>query len=456
MRYTPEIRHLDFPYNYAQQLTATLESERQDIQRRQFNSSLMQSRQLQLLQRLLRHASESCPYYTPIFVKAGILPRHMTGLADLSYIPLLSRQAVRNYFYDLCSDRFNLEHCYVKSTSGSTGEPIKIVLDYSINMYLDILLLNFIQPYGIMLDHFQPLCTGIIFITSFPTSTSFTYFPPQLNFSRFYKLSIHPDRWKSPQTTLQFISDLHPLIITGMPEHLLLLQQMMQTEDPIGQYPIRPRLLLASGNKLYPKAKEKLEAHFQVPVVDIYALTEFGYLAVACASGSGYHVDDSLILEIARPDGTLAPPGETGEIVVTSLRNFVMPLIRYRTGDFGCLSPLPCPCGSQWPLLAAIQGRTNEFFTRIDGTLLNPFVFLRHLDRLPLVQYQVTQLSLSEVMVKYIPLAKSTGLESRILEAIYAELGSTVKVHVELVTRIGEPGHKIQNFVSLTPNPFWI
>jgi len=450
---TPDFKHLDFPYQYARECWGRLQQERALMPCRQHDLGQMQKHQTRQLAKLLVHAYKSCPHYTRTFDQIGIRPGDEFSLTDLRSIPILSRRVVQEEFYDLCSDQVSLQHCYMKQTSGSTGQPIKIVLDYSINMLWDVLLLNYLHPYGVRPQHFRPLQTGIIFITAFPTSTSFTYVSPFLNFSRFYKLSLHPERWEAPGAALEFISIRKPLLITGMPEHLLSLMEMMQTADPKALYPIQPKLLLASGNRLNPKDKQRLETHFGVPVVDIYALTEFGYLACACHTGAGYHVDDSLILEILRVDGSSASPGETGEIVVTSLRNFVMPLIRYRTGDFGRLASVPCRCGSQWPLLEAIEGRTSEFFVRPNGSIMNPFVFIKHLDKLPLKQYQVIQSNLSEVLVKYVPANDTPSLTDLITSPIKRELGSNVSIRAEAVSQIGEPGKKVQNFISLVSNP---
>ncbi len=449
----PTINHLDFPYQYVREHWEPLQQERALIPYRQHNLEQMNKHQTQQLIKLLVHAYQSCPYYTRTFDHIGVRPEGVTSLADLKSIPVLSRTVVQEEFYNLCSDRVSLQRCYIKQTSGSTGQPIKIVLDYSINMLWDVLLLNYLHPYGIRPEYFHPLQTGIIFVTAFPTSTSFTYIAPFLNFSRFYKLSLYPERWEAPSAALEFISIRKPLLITGMPEHLLILMEMIQSADPKGLYSIQPKLLLASGNRLNPNDKWRLEAHFGVPVVDIYALTEFGYLACACHTGAGYHVDDSLILEILRGDGSPASPGETGEIVVTSLRNFVMPLIRYRTGDFGRLASVPCRCCSQWPLLEAIEGRTSEFFVRPDGSIVNPFLFIKHLDKLPLKQYQVIQSSLSEVLVKYVPANEAPNLIDLITSPIKQELGFNVNVQAKAVPHIGKPGKKVQNFISLVNNP---
>lgn len=443
----PAIRRLDFPYGYALRHMLALHRERLDIRRRQFDRAAIEERQRGALARLIEHAYQSCPYYTRLFDQIGLRREPALDLADLARIPPLTRRALQESFYDLCSGRADLRHGYIKRTSGSTGEPVRMLFDYTSNMHGHILLLNFVRPYGIRPQDFVPLRTGIMFVTGFPNSSSFTYLQPQLNLSRFYKLNIHPDQWGAPLQLLQFISARRPLIITGMPEHLLLLLRTAQAADPSSRWPIQPHLLIASGDKLSPDAAARLERAFQAPVVDIYAMSEIGYLAVACVMGAGYHVDDSLIVEIVHPDGTPAAEGELGEIVVTSLRNFALPLIRYRTGDIGRMAASACPCGSCWPLLDTIEGRVSEFLVRPDGSLLSPFVLARRLQQLPLAQYQVVQQSPLRVLVRYIADDDGT-LAGRVSAAMREALGPQVQVQVEQVASIGEPGRKTQSFIA--------
>jgi len=68
------------------------------------------------------------------------------------------------------------------------------------------------------------------------------------------------------------------------------------------------------------------------------------------------------IVELLGKDGTpVTKEDEIGEIVGTSLHNFIFPFIRYKTGDLGVYTTQHCPCGRQYPLIKRIQGRTQEF-----------------------------------------------------------------------------------------------
>jgi phenylacetate-CoA ligase len=84
---------------------------------------------------------------------------------------------------------------------------------------------------------------------------------------------------------------------------------------------------------------------------------------------------DSVITEFVDKDGNPVSAGEHGEIVHTSLFNFVMPFIRYSIGDVGRPSEDECPCGRVLPLMEVVEGRADSFVVLPDGKLISPRAF---------------------------------------------------------------------------------
>jgi len=84
-------------------------------------------------------------------------------------------------------------------------------------------------------------------------------------------------------------------------------------------------------------------------VYNSYGLTEMNGPGVAfeCEHKAGLHLwEDNYILEIINPaTGEQLPEGETGELVLTTLKREAMPIIRYRTRDITSIIPEPCACG---------------------------------------------------------------------------------------------------------------
>ena len=99
--------------------------------------------------------------------------------------------------------------------------------------------------------------------------------------------------------------------------------------------------------------------------------------AITCPAHAGMHLrENHVIAEIVDEDGNTLPPGEYGELVVTTIGMEAMPLIRYRTGDFTRVIPGRCPCGSEALRLDAVSRRDGgEQMAALDETLFRlPFV----------------------------------------------------------------------------------
>ncbi|MBI5520598.1 MAG: hypothetical protein HY916_11145 [Desulfovibrio sp.] len=116
--------------------------------------------------------------------------------------------------------------------------------------------------------------------------------------------------------------------------------------------------------------RREVEAAWGCEIFDHWGMTETGYGGgVECAAHSGYHLREAdLLLEIAHP-GTGEPlrPGETGEILVTTLGRRALPLVCYRTGDAAAWLAGPCICGSALRRLGRVPGRIAS-----DGTISQP------------------------------------------------------------------------------------
>jgi phenylacetate-CoA ligase len=119
-----------------------------------------------------------------------------------------------------------------------------------------------------------------------------------------------------------------------------------------------------------------VERRFNVPVHQVYGMTEFGLVAVRCEAGR-YHVHrEHCLVEILDENGRPCAPGETGFIIVTGLQNFAMPLIRYNTGDLAEATGGKCPCNRTLPSFGEIIGRYGRIAHLPPGTMI-PVLALR-------------------------------------------------------------------------------
>ncbi len=124
--------------------------------------------------------------------------------------------------------------------------------------------------------------------------------------------------------------------------------------------------------------RQRIEELLGIETFDIYGLTElYGPgTGIECAAHDGIHYwDDHYLVEIVDPGtGEQLPAGEEGEIVLTTLRKEALPLLRYRSGDLSAVHPDPCPCGSPYPRIARLRGRTDDM-VKVRGVALYPADF---------------------------------------------------------------------------------
>ena len=123
------------------------------------------------------------------------------------------------------------------------------------------------------------------------------------------------------------------------------------------------------------KMRQRIAGELGVELYDIYGLTEiYGPgIGINCMHDSAMHMwTDYMYYELIDPaTGKHVKEGERGELVITTLRKEGAPLIRYRTHDLTREVPGRCACGSKFPRIAAIDGRSDDM-VKVKGAIVYP------------------------------------------------------------------------------------
>jgi phenylacetate-CoA ligase len=185
------------------------------------------------------------------------------------------------------------------------------------------------------------------------------------------------------------------------------------------------RRIRTIGETVTPELRAAAAARFGATLKDCYSAGEFGYVAIECPESGLYHLmAESLIVEVVDEAGRPCGDGETGQVLVTDLHNHAMPMIRYATGDLAEPGP-PCPCGRGLPTLRRVLGRERNLVLRPDGTSAWPLTGYREFrDIAPVVQFQFLQLNIEEVEVRLVvetPLSEAQ--EAALVALIQKSLG---------------------------------
>ncbi len=169
--------------------------------------------------------------------------------------------------------------------------------------------------------------------------------------------AVHPAEGWTPADLPALISDQGVSVLVAAPAQLRTLLDQAGTSSVCRAC---LRTVLSSGEPLSLGLRVQVESAWGCEVFDHWGMTESGYGGgVECFAHSGYHLREAdLLVEVADPaTGRPLPPGQTGEILLTTLGPRALPLVRHQTGDAARWLLGPCPCGSALRRLGPVQGR---------------------------------------------------------------------------------------------------
>jgi phenylacetate-CoA ligase len=175
---------------------------------------------------------------------------------------------------------------------------------------------------------------------------------------------------------IKMMTDLHTTALCATSSYALLLSEEIKKRG------IKDKISLKKGiigsERWGDKMRQRIADDLGVELYDIYGLTEiYGPgIGISCSYENGIHMwDDYLYFEIIDPKtGEVLPDGQEGELVITTLLKEGAPLIRYRTHDLTRIITGECPCGSKYPRIDIITGRTDDM-VKVKGTNIFPAQF---------------------------------------------------------------------------------
>jgi phenylacetate-CoA ligase len=172
---------------------------------------------------------------------------------------------------------------------------------------------------------------------------------------------------------LQMMMDLESTVLGATSSYALLLAETI-AERGIGDR-IKLRKGVIGSERWGDRMRQRIASELGVELHDIYGLTEiYGPgIGINCEAQEAMHIwDDYLYIEIIDPDtGEVVPDGESGELVITTLVKEGAPLIRYRTHDLTRIVVGDCPCGSPYPRIERLIGRSDDMI-KVKGINIFP------------------------------------------------------------------------------------
>lgn len=336
------------------------------MRRAYLSSEELQKYRNEKLREIVKYAYEHVVFYREKFRKARIEPDDIKTVADLAKLPIVSKEEVRRNFDRMISNDYDISKLKMLRTSGSTGEPLHFCITPAEDEFRKARHLR------------ANIACGQKMRDRWVTITSPSYFNQATKLQRILRLyapisvSVFDDVAAQSST----IGKLKPDVLDGYASALHLLAREVKDK---GIETIKPRFLISGADLIDLSSRRVVEEVFDVPFFDQYGAAEFERLAWQCKEKKEYHIDaDCIVMQFVDGAGEVVAPGETGEIVCTSLFNYAMPFIRYAVGDMGTGSSEKdsCICGRTFPLMRVMEGRKDAVAILPDGRSLTSFAFV--------------------------------------------------------------------------------
>jgi phenylacetate-CoA ligase len=392
-----------------------------------------------LLIRMFDHCKENVPYYRDIILKMGDSYRD-NPQEYLSRFPVLTKPVLRENFEKLKSLDIKKRHWFYNTSGGSTGVPTRMVQDYDFDAWVEGVHLVFdkllgrevgdleIKLWGSLRDVTQGTEGWKAILVNWVKNTKF------INSFR-----ISPEQMRQ---YIELINTAKPRIITSYVQTLYEIAKYAEHE---GIEIHTNGAVTSTAGKLFPSAREKVERVFNTQVYDRYGSRELGDVAGEIPNFEGMWVPPwANYVEITDQLGEHLPDGEEGEILVTSLCNFAMPMIRYQVGDRGIMSTTRKTHPSmRGQVMKEVMGRSLDSIINCNGEIIpgeymTVMLFLRDWVK----EYQVVQKGILHIVFRII--LYNFPPEQKELDEITAKvrlvMGCDCQVDWEFVNEIPDVG----------------
>lgn len=350
------------------------------------------------LSRLLIHCREMVPYYAEPLSNLSAREIEQDAVGALRRLPLLTKELIRANFSRMQSKDNSQRKCATNTSGGSTGEPVQLIQDDEYRNASAALQWLCQSQLGCPLGEPHVRLWGSERdLESGTKSRKARFFNWLTNTTWMNAFAMTP---QSMRAFIETFNRKRPRLIVAYAQAIYELARFAERE----QLSVAPqRAVLTSAGTLYPFMREKISQVFGCEVYNLYGSREVSDIAWELPGLKGLWAPPwANYIEIVDEEGAPVPSGREGNIVVTCLTNYAMPLVRYWIGDRGALLPSD-ETAKGVQMLSHVSGRTVDIFRRNDQTLVDGEYFTHLLYFRPWVwKFQVVQKSYTHILFKVV------------------------------------------------------
>ena len=336
----------------------------------------------QKLKNIVKKAVDFVPFYKNLDLKIDF---ENFSLDELKKFPVINKQVIKENFKDFCSIKFNGK---VSHTSGSTGTPFEFKVPYESDA-IEKITSN--RAWSMGKDYTYKSGDPIIVLRTYSPKEGEPLY--KISGDYWYLSPFHINE-SNLALYLSIIEKSKAKIIRGYASSIYIFTLLLKQKNiKVPQI----KTIVTSSETLLPAYRSVIEEYWGLPVLDWYGQNERTVTVQQCWAGNYHNNDDYGIVELS----------DKNEIIATSLNNYVMPFIRYNTGDKAIAldgkAPI-CPCGRHLSIpFKGIEGRSDDILIKDDKTSIpsiNIYTIMHQLDFIK--QFQIIQSKNTNVVINVI------------------------------------------------------
>ena len=324
--------------------------------------------QLERLQETVHRVYEKVPAYRKKMDDAGIKPEDVKTLKDLSKLPFVTKQDMRdNYPFGLFAVPKD-ELVRIHASSGTTGKPT--VVGYTkgdLETWTECVSRIACMGGATSADVAQ-ICFGYGMFTG---ALGLHYGLENIG------AAIVPSSTGNSQKQIMYMQDFETSLLVATPSYALRLAEVAREMGIEPERDLKVKIALVGSELLTDAMREEMHKYWgkDLLITSNYGMSELMGPGVSgeCLEHCGMHInEDYFIPEIIDPvTGEVLPEGEQGELVITCIKKEGLPLIRYRTKDITRLFYETCACGRTFCRMENLSGRSDDML-KIRGVNVFP------------------------------------------------------------------------------------
>lgn len=321
------------------------------------------------LKKLIDHCYKNVPYYRNLFDSLNLTPNDIQSREDLSKLPVLTKQIIRDNYNDLISSDINQRKVFNGSTGGSTGTPLQFKRDVQTWNASWASTFRAWNWYGFSFGEKIFTIAGSSLVKEKKGLSKKDFFDKYI--MRNFKHDSFEMKEADMKKHYAGLIKVKPAAIRGYASTLYLFASYIEKYNL--SVPKTIRLILTTGEILLPQYRKKLQEVFGVPLYDNYGAGDGGIASYECYMHEGLHIsEDRCVIEIVDEKHNVLEDGKIGHVLTTDLENYAFPFIRYKVGDMAYIKKEKCSCGRSSRLIGEVLGRAGKLLYNKKGDAISP------------------------------------------------------------------------------------